>query len=62
MSNQNRQEENLEGLSDREVWLAIRDLDPDLRRQPSQVTGYIALLSILIAIFLIWYSLYLRGL
>lgn len=62
MSNQNRQEENLEALSDREVWLAIRHLDPDLHRQPSQVTGYIALVLILVAIFVIWYSLYLRGL
>jgi hypothetical protein len=62
VSRQNRPKEDLEGISDSEVWLAIRSLDPDLRRKPSQVTGYIALLLILVAIFAIWYSLYLRGL
>ena len=63
MSRQNLQKESPgRVISDAEIWLAIRYLDPDLRRKRSEITPYLALVMVIVLLCAVWFSLHLRGL
>ena len=63
MSRQNLQKESPgRVISDAEIWLAIRYLDPDLPRKRSEITPYIALVMVIVLLCAVWFSLHLRGL
>lgn len=50
-----------ESISDEEVWLIIRYLDPDVRRNIG-ATPFVALFVVILTICVVWYLLHLRGL
>jgi len=56
---QNRDKKSPELIADSENWLAIRNLDPDLRPKRSQNTAYVVLMMVVVRVWLIWYSLHL---
>jgi hypothetical protein len=64
MAKQNWQQRTAdsESISDQEIWFAIRYLDPEISRQPSNVTAFVALLAVIIVLCAICVSLHLRGL
>jgi hypothetical protein len=63
VSRQNLQKESPgRVISDAEIWLAIRYLDPDLRRKRSEITPYLALVMVIVLLCAVWFSLHLRGL
>jgi len=50
-----------ESISDEEIRLAIRYLDPEARPKPPDLTAFIALFAVCIILCAIWYSFHLRG-
>ena len=54
--------QDAESISDEEVWLIIRYLDPDVRRNIGDATPFVALVVVILTICVVWYSLHLRGL
>ncbi len=53
---------NGEIISDREVWSAIRYLDPESNHRESDIAAAIAVVSIVSIVFVVVVLVYLRGL
>jgi hypothetical protein len=51
-----------EWISDEEIRLAIRYLDPEVSRKAQDVTPFIALFVVILTLCAIWFSFHLRGL
>ena len=51
-----------ERLSDEEIRLAIRYLDPEVSRKTAEATPFIALFVVVLTLFAIWFSFHVRGL
>jgi len=49
-------------ISDEEIRLAIRYLDPEVSRKTADATPFIALFAVILTLFAIWFSFHLRGL
>ena len=54
--------EDLESLPDKAIWFAIRYLDPELKQKTPETPAFVALISVIILVCAIVFSLYLRGL
>ena len=59
MPKQNSEKQSRELIADSDIWLAIHNLDPDLRPERSQNTAYAVLMMVVVRVWLIWYSLHL---
>jgi hypothetical protein len=61
-NNQLKETIDLRVISDREVWIVIRYLDPDLERRECDTAAAIACLAVVCIVCIVWVLLHIRGL
>jgi hypothetical protein len=49
-------------ISDQDIWLAIRRLDPDAKKDTSNIAVVITLIGLFCIVCIVWFLLHLRGL